>query len=170
MEGSMKRAIPVLLFGLFTIFVSGCGQSRQPAPVENLPVDATQVVETPDTTAVQVEAAPAMKALPAPWPQDFEVPAILELLTNETLADGSQQAELYIPDAVRGSANMFTVYDSLRVGNDNWLVPEDQGLDCWSTTMELNVPLTNGSQYILATGNWAAEDNTIHIILNLKNL
>lgn len=166
----MMHAMILLLFGLFAIFVSGCGQSQQPAPVDNLPVDTTQVVETPDTASVQVQAAPTMKPLPEPWPQDFEVLGILELLTDETLADGSRQAELYIPDAVRGSANMFTVYDSLRVGNDNWLVPEDQELDCWSTTMELNVPLTNGTQYILATGNWATEDNTIHIILNLKNL
>jgi len=166
----MKRAMLVLFLGLFAISVSGCGRSQQPAPAANLPVDTTQVVETPDTASVQIQPTPTMKPLPEPWPQDFEVPGILELLTNETLADGSRQAELYIPDAVRGSANMFTVYDSLRVGNDNWLVPEDQELDCWSTTMELNVPLTNGTQYILATGNWAAEDNTIHIILNLKNL
>jgi len=164
----MYRSVFVFIVAVFAVLAAGCGQQQPPA--ENPPADSTQVVEAPDTTVVVEEAASAMMKLPEPWPQDFEVLSLFVLLTNETLEDGSQQAELFIPDSVRGTANLFTVYDSLRVGNENWLVPEGQELDCWSSTAELNVPLTNGTQYILATGNWATEDNTIHLHLNLRNL
>jgi hypothetical protein len=42
--------------------------------------------------------------------------------------------------------------------------------DCRATTMEFDVPVTKGTQHIPARGNRATEDDTIHIVLNSRNL
>ena len=174
----MTAKLAVLILStILTLFLVGCGEAEEPADEETteevteveetdteVVEEETEVTETDSTEVTEaeleeveednaaVEREITLVALPEPWPEDFPILSVYEIVSNETLEDGSQVLLAMIPSEDRPSFWDLGYY--FRDDIEGWDVAEEDTWDCMLSDFNFTVPLSQGNAHIFCEGYW----------------